>query len=237
MPDAMTQKKPPSLSPDAVAAWLKDHPDFFQKHPDVLDKMAPPKQKSGKGVADFQYYMVQRLKADRDEVLESTREIVENSRANMNNQARVHKAILLLLESRSFEDFIRTITMDFAALLDVDIISLAIEASGKVIPQITLSGVRALPPGSIAQLTEGQPVLLEAGIAGLEALYGGGARLVKSQALVRLDIGPDAPAALLAFGSRDPSLFHAGQGTELISFMCQAIARMMNLWLDTDTEE
>ncbi len=237
MPDAMTQKKTPSFSPEDITAWLKNHPDFFQKYPEVLDAMAPPKQKAGKGVADFQFYMVQRLKADRDEVLESTREIVENSRANMNSQARVHRAVLLLLEARTFEDFIRTITMDFAALLDVDIISLAVETSGAVIPQITFSGVRALPPGRVAQLTDGQAILLEAGISGLEEIYGGGARLVKSQALVRLDLAADAPAALLAFGSRDPSLFHPGQATELVSFLCQAVARMMHIWLDIGSHE
>ena len=54
--------------------------------------MVPPKEKFGKGVADFQHYMVQRLKADRDEVLESAREVVENSRANMNSQTRIHRA-------------------------------------------------------------------------------------------------------------------------------------------------
>jgi|GEM_PF-5814629 len=85
-----------------------------------------------KNVADFQSYMIKRLKDDREDVIQSAREIVENSRANMNNQTRIHNAILLLLEATSFQDFIHTMTMDFAAMLDVDIISLVIEIDAGV---------------------------------------------------------------------------------------------------------
>jgi uncharacterized protein YigA (DUF484 family) len=233
MTDAMTDtKKPPVLTEKEVAAWLEAHPNFLQRHPEVLDFLHAPKAVSGKGVADFQAYMVKRLKADRDEVLESAREIIETSRTNMNNQTRIHKCIVALLEARTFEDFIRTITMDMTAMLDVDIVSLIVEAEGKTVPQITLSGVRAVGVGSIQAVMGDKRTRLESNILGLEEIYGGGARLVKSQALLRLDIAPSAPVALIAFGSRDPEFFEPGQGTELITFLGDVAARMMRIWLD-----
>jgi uncharacterized protein YigA (DUF484 family) len=75
-------------------------------------------------------------------------------------------------------------------------------------------------------------IVLESGINGSEALYGGGAGLVLSQALVRLHIGPDQPEALLAFGSRDPDLFQKGQATDLLSFLGKVIERRFHSWLD-----
>lgn len=234
MSDTMTlppDDKTLSLTEQDVINWLRDHPDFLKKHSDLLDHMTPPKEKFGKGVADFQHYMVQRLKADRDEVLESAREIVENSRANMNSQTRMHRAILMLLEATTFEGFVSTITLDFPSLLDVDIVSLIVETDTAVVPQIHLQGVRAVAPGTIHLLMKDKPIILEANISGIDEVYGGGAGLVKSQALLKLHVGDEAPAAMIAFGSRDPKAFESTQGTELIAFLGCVTERLFQAWL------
>ena len=138
---------PPPAEEAEIAAWLGRNPDFLKRHPDLLDALHLPDSKPGKGVADFQSYMVKRLRSDRDDVLESAREVIETSRANMNNQTRIHKCVLLLLEARSFEEFIRIITMDFAAILDVDVVAILIEneqarSVQALLPGIRLAGVR-----------------------------------------------------------------------------------------------
>lgn len=231
MPDTMTKRPDSDLSEDDIIAWLRANPRFLRDNPNVCDLLLPPAEKKGKGIADFQAYMIQRLKDDRDGIIEEARELVENSRHNMNNLSRIHRAILMLLEAQSFEDFVRTITLDFASLLDVDIVSLIIETEDKVIPHVDLAGVRLVTPGTVTLLLHNQVVSLEAATTGLEQLYGGGATLVKSQALMRLQIGPAVPPALLAFGSRDPNMFYAGQGTEMISFLGQVVERSFRSWL------
>lgn len=232
-PDSMPKKNPPPppLSEDDVIAWLKAHPGLFQRRPEALDHVTPPREHKGKGIADFQFYMVQRLRADRDDVLESAREVVETSRANMNIQTRVHTAVLMLMEARDFEDFIRTITMDFASVLDIDIVSLIVETEGTVIPHIDLAGVRAVSPGTVNLLMKDRDVVLEAAVNGLAELYGGGATLVKSQALIRLNIQRGGAPSLLALGSRDPGLFQEGQGTELAGFLGRVTERCFRTWL------
>jgi uncharacterized protein YigA (DUF484 family) len=79
---------------------------------------------------------------------------------------------------------------------------------------------------------QGQSVLLQSDIGGLEAIYGGGANLVQSQALLRVDISMDTPPAILAFGSRDPKMFQPGQGTEMVSFMARVVERAFRSWLN-----
>ena len=235
MSDVMTEDRPvnlDSISEESIIEWLKKNPSFFNENPEVLDYITPPRDDQGKGIVDFQYYMVKRFKEDRDEVLESAREIVETSRANMSNQSRIHKAILMVLEAHNFEDFIRTITMDFAPLLGVDIISLLVEADDGVIPHINVSGVKVIPFGASQELLGDKMVLLQDKIVGVEAVYGGGAKLVNSQALLRLNLSGAVPSVMVAFGSRDPEMFAEGQATDLLMFLGRVLERCFSLWLD-----
>ena len=176
--------------------------------------------------------MIDRLKSDRQEVIESTREIVENSRANMNNQQRVHTAVLRLLEAQNFEDFIHSITMDLANILDVDISVLVVEADGENVPHVNVNGVRIIPAGTTDKWMGEKPVLLQDNISGSEAIFGGGATLVQSQILLRVDISMDTPPAILAFGSRDPGAFSEGQATDQILFLARVIERSFRSWLN-----
>lgn len=234
MTQTMTDKNdaPPPLTADDVIAWLRNNPDFLQRNPDVCDLLAPPREYKGKGVVDFQQFMVNRLRADRDGVIEEARDIVETSRANMNNLSRIHTAVLMLLEARDFEDFIHTLTMDCPSILNVDIMSLVVEAEDGVVPHISVSGVYAVSPGSIDLVMKESAISLEANIRGLGEIYGGGAGLVNSQALVRMTIDPQMPSAMLAFGSREPELFQAGQATDLLMFFSRTVERLFRSWLD-----
>ena len=220
------------ISPDDVLAFLKENPKFLQQHPEACDLLIPPKGAAGKGVADFQSYMIERLKADKEQASASARDLVETSRANMNNQQRIHKAVLLLLEARNFEEFIQTITMELASLLDVDIAVLVVEADGESIPHIQTNGIRVIPEGTTAKWMEGKNVLLQDNISGIEAIYGGGATLVQSQILLRVDIAMDTPPAILAFGSRHPDMFAEGQATDQILFLARVIERCFRTWLN-----
>ncbi|MCF8496522.1 MAG: DUF484 family protein [Alphaproteobacteria bacterium] len=228
MSDTLTDS-PLSLSAEDVVAFLRKNPKFLQKNPEAIDLLIPPK--SAKGVADFQSYMIERLKADKEEVMQTTRGIVETSRANMNNQQRVHKAVLRLLEAENFGDFIHCITMDLASLLSVDIAVLVVECDGESIPHINTNGIRVIPPGTADRWMSGKSVLLQDNIGGIEAVYGGGAALVRSQIMLRVDISMNTPPAILAFGSRDPQMFHEGQATDQILFLARVIERAFRSWL------
>jgi uncharacterized protein len=227
----VTQAHHPNLDADDITEWLKSHPDFLQKNPEAVQYLIPPKQQNGKGIADFQTYMIERLKADKTEAIETAKEIVETARHNMNNQTRIHRAVLRLLEAESFEEFIESITADLTTLLDVDITSLVIESDGQKIPHVTLPGIRIVPAGTLDKWMMGKNILHQSDISGVETVYGAGANLVRSQVLVRVDISQKTPPAVLAFGSRDPLMFQAGQGTEQVSFLAGVVERCIRSWL------
>jgi uncharacterized protein YigA (DUF484 family) len=235
MSDIMTKDdRDTIIDEDDVIAFLRKHPRFLINNPEICDLLEPPAQHDGRksGVADFQHYMVKRLKEDRDGIIEEAREIVEISRANASNLSRIQRSVLMLLDAYSFEDFIHALTMDCATVLDVDIISLIVETDGGTVPHINLTGVHAVTPGTVALVMRDRGAMLEGNIIGLDEVYGGGAGLVKSQALVKLIISQHLPPAMIAFGSRDPVLFQEGQGTEQIAFLGRVIESCFRSWLN-----
>ncbi len=222
-----------ALSKKDVTSFLKDNPSFLRDNPDILDMLIPERQRPKKGqVADFQSYMIERLKADKDEVVESTREIIENARSNMNNQQRIHACVLRLLEAQTFDEFIQCITMDLSPMLNVDIAVLVVESNETDIPHVQQNGIRILPEGTVEKWMGEKAVMLQDNISGIEAIYGGGAALVASQILLRVDISRNTPPAILAFGSRNPTLFQDGQATDQILFLARVIERCFRSWLN-----
>ncbi|MEO3432628.1 DUF484 family protein [Inquilinus sp. CAU 1745] len=215
-----------------VAAYLNAHPDFLIDHPEVVARMAAPTPDRPDGVVDLQSFMVERLRSEVDRLKGQQRAIISASRANHNSQNRVHAAILFLLDARNFEQLIQTITTDLAVLLDLDVACLLIESNGQDLPQALASGIRVVDEGFVEQHLAHREALLQGDIAGSEAIFGAGAGLVRSQALVRLAISADTPPCLLALGSREPDMFHEGMRTELMSFMARVLERCIGSWLD-----
>ncbi len=225
--ETMTQ----DLTAEDIIEYLKQNPKFLQKNPEACDLLIPPKNGDAKNVKDFQSFMIERLKTDKEKVLEKTQALVENARSNMNNQQRIQAVVLRLLEARNFEEFIHIITMDLSTMLDTDISVFVVESNGNDIPHILTNGIRVLPEGTIDEWMGDKSVMLQSNISGIEPIYGGGATLVQSQALLRIDISMDTPPAILAFGSRDPLMFEDGQGIEMVSFLARVVERAFRSWL------
>ncbi len=216
----------------AIAAYLEAHPDFVRRHPAVLRTLTPPTLDRGKGVVDFQRFMVSRLQRDVGLLGLEKMALVHTARANAHNQSRIQAAVLALIEARSLSQMIEVVTGDLLDILDVDVIAMAVESKGEEAPHVAGSGIRVLAPGAVDGWLGRRDVVLRARIAGDPEIYGGGAGLIQSEALLRLSISKHAPLGLIAFGSRDPELFQEGQGTELVGFLGGVIERLLRAWLD-----
>lgn len=221
-----------NLSSEDVRAYLRNHPDFLIQNPDLIHHLIPPSQDRGRGVVDLQVFMVEKLRADVQRLKSQQRELVGTSRANMHSQNRIHSAVLFLLDARSFEHLIQTITTDLAVLLDLDVACLVVESNGHDTPHVQTSGVRVVEPGLIDQFMGNADVLLNSNIQGDPALYGHAAEWIRSEALIRLHVSSETPEGMLVFGTRDPDAFQPEQGTELIGFLSRVIERVIRGWLE-----
>jgi len=236
--DPKVRKRGPAKAPidaaaeAAIMAYLEANPDFVERHPSVLRALTPPSANHGRGVVDFQRYMVTRLQNDVDLLAIENNALVHTARSNAHSQSRIHNAVLALIGASSLGELIEILTGDLAVMLDVDVIAMVIEATGSEVPCVAASGIRIVEQGAVAKWLGRRDVVLRGAIAGDPAIYGPGAGLIRSQALLRLSVGARTPVGMLAFGSRELDLFQEGQGTELIAFLGAALERLLRAWLD-----
>lgn len=209
-----------------VAAYLRRHGDFLLRHPDLVLSLSPPSRWAEAGaVVDMQAFMIDRLKEEVNRIKGAAEDLILTSRSNMSTQNRTHQAVLVLLEARSLAELAQVIGDDLAPILDVDVATLCFENTPRGLPVLDAPGVQHIPAGSVDLLMGGRDrhCALNEEMPGDPALFGAGTGLVASSALVRLSPGGELPEGLLALGSRHGCTFHAGQGTELISFLARVI--------------
>jgi uncharacterized protein YigA (DUF484 family) len=216
-----------------VVEYLEQNPDFLSRNTQALEQQTTPERELGDGVVDFQLAMISRLRADVAGHTDRQRELLHTSRANLSIQARIHECVLALLDARSFEKVIETVATDLTVLLDLDVVTLCVESkqgawSGGAAGQ----GLRMISSGAVEEVFgTGEGLILRCGVEGHGEAFGEAASLVRSEALVRLQISSSTPPALLAFGSRDLEKFHPGQATELISFLAAVLESVIRGWL------
>ena len=223
---------PAAPTAEEIADFLTAHPDFLDAHPELLAQLTTQATVRPDGVVDLQAVMVERLRGESTRLRDEQRSLISASRANQNTQNRVHAAILFLLDAESFEHLIQTINTDLSVLLDLDVSVLLVESDGRSLPHAEQSGVRIVDEGFADRYLGSRDVALAGNVAGDEGLFGAAASLVRSQALVRLNVSSEAPPCILALGSREPDMFHSGMRTELISFLARVLERCIRSWLD-----
>jgi uncharacterized protein YigA (DUF484 family) len=222
-----------ALSPAQVMDYLGRHPDFLMQHPELLDGQMAPGRKRGAGIADLQQFMVERLRRDISRLRSEQDELLANARDNLSTQERMHRAALALLAAQSREQLIEIVATDLAVLLDVDAVGLCIEGGAEHSWPFMVEGIHRVPAGTVDRLLgEGRDALLRDETEGDAEIFGPAAGLVRSDALLRLCPSPRAPVGLIAFGTRHPGYFNAGQGTELLIFLKRVLETCVRQWLD-----
>jgi uncharacterized protein YigA (DUF484 family) len=213
-----------------IVEYLKRHPNFLVDHAELIALLTPPSRRQGDNIVDMQHFMLDRLKADLQRVTGQQRDLISTSRFNLSSQQRVHGGVLALIAATSFDQLIQIVTIDLTVLLDVDVVTLCIE-SGDRLARAPMAGIQLLTPGTVDDLlSRDRDARLEDEVAGDPAIFGNGAGLVKSEALLRLSVAGAAPG-LLALGSRRPGKFKAGQGTELLCFLARTLEITISQWL------
>ena len=218
---------------ESVAEYLRRHPDFLVRHPEILDRLTPPAHHSGDGVVDMQKFMLERLRGEVDNLRSCAIELIDTSRSNMSSQTRIHAAALAVLGLDDFEGLVRALADDLPLLLDMDAVVIGFEPTVPPVPDFALPDVRRLPEGTVDRvLGDSRNVLLLRETSDDGTVFGSAAGLVRSAAMARIRPGHVLPVGLLAFGARGPGSFHPGLGTDLVEFLARVIEGCIHKWLD-----
>ena len=221
-------------SEEQVIAYLRRHTDFLSSHPELLLSLSPPSRwTSADGVVDMQVYIIDRLRDELEQVKGAAEHIIHTSRSNLSTQARTHQAVVALLEATDVPSLARAVAEDLPQYLDVDIANLCFEPSPTLRDSLTSPSIRWLGLDDVSRFLGGEDrdCALNDEMPGDPLLFGEGASLVQSSAIVRLMTDDICPKGVIALGSRHGKTFHTGQGTELLCFLAHVIGACLSRFL------
>lgn len=214
--------------PEAVAAYLRAHPEFLAERPDLYRVLLPPRRVHGEVFAD---HMAAMLAAERNRLRAIEAEmgaLLADGRAGTGLAVRVRLAVLALIRST---DVVETVTQELPALLGIETCTLAAEPAPSPYRHRPPAahgwprwGVLPLPRGTVARLIgPGRDAVVRSQPTDREMLHAEAAPLVSRDALARVPVFGGGPM-LLALGARDAAALPARQATATIAFLGRAVA-------------
>jgi uncharacterized protein YigA (DUF484 family) len=198
---------------DAVARYLEDHPDYFDRHPEALARIRISHEVGGPAVSLIER-QVQLLREREQGLQRQLRELVGIARENDALGKRLHQFALALLEARNFEDAIEAarelLRQEFG--LEAVVVRLRGRAdSSPNGPELVLEDDHRLA-AVLTELASGKPLCGGEFDEGLQR-YLFGERVADIRSCAIIPLGDKNPRGVLALGSHDPHRFHPGMGT------------------------
>jgi hypothetical protein len=244
--------QPPSDKPDAsmsaeplIDETLRDRliatPDVLLDDQEIMRALVSANERAmGSNIVDLRGIAMQRLEQRLDRLEDTHRSVIAAAYENLAGTNMIHRAVLRMMEPVRFETFLRDLTGDVAAILRVDALRLVLEsAETRLDPAVArLSDTLVMVPQDYIHdyIQRGRdlavrPVTLRQIAPSDGGLYGDRAQFIRSEACLRLDLGPGRLPGMLVLGSEDPHQFSPQQGTDLLAFFGGVVERVMRRWL------
>jgi uncharacterized protein YigA (DUF484 family) len=232
---------------EALTDWRErvlSDPELILEDRDLMRVLISANDRQmGGNIVDMRGIAMERLENRLDRLEDTHRSVIAAAYENLAGTNQVHRAILKILDHVEFEPFLKSLGTDVAGILRVDRVRLVLEspeATASSAPKVQkLADVLTIvPKGFVDQyLSNGRDVpqrqvTLRQVSESSDKVYGEDGSWIKSEALLRLDLGEGRLPGLLVMGSEDPHQFRASQGTDLLTFFTNAFERLMRRYLD-----
>ncbi len=203
-----------------VAAWLREHPNFFLHHPDVALAIDLPRE-NGRATS-LASYQLDVLREKNRELNRRLQELFAIANENERLTIRTHQFTLALLRA---QDLPQTLAVAVASLREdfsSQWVRILLSKPGMKVsdsPWWSCAGRDSTAMALFADLKpDEEPLCGRLSTTRLVALFGTEAEHVQSSTLLTLgDYG------VLAIGSSDPNHFYPGMGTFFVRLMAQAM--------------
>ena len=216
---------PSDLAPEAVASYLRAHPEFLQLHPELAASLAVPRESGG--AASLTAYQLEVLRDKNRELSRRLQELYATAQENERLTQRTHQLTLALLRASTPLAALQALVASLIEDFHSDLVRVALVGQNFELPAAEWLIARPPQAPELAQFAEfqrsGEPLCGRLAAPKLDFLFGAQAGLVQSCALIPL------PArGLLAIGSREPNRFYPGMGTLFLRMMGEALAAALS---------
>lgn len=215
-------------------------PEVILEDRDLMRALIAANERAmGANIVDLRGVAMQRLEARLDRLEDTHRSVIAAAYDNLAGTNQIHRAILKMMDALTFSEFVANLAGEVAQILRVDVTRLVLESrqTGDDPALRKLGNVlHVAGPGFVDDYLSGgrgspRAIVLRQIEAGPGALYGPEGAVLRSEALMRLDLGPGRLPGMLAFGATDGQQFRPSQGTDLLAFFAGVFERAMRRWL------
>lgn len=216
---------------EAVSRYLEDHPDFLQRHPKTLAKVAL--RHDVNGAASLIERQVRVLREENERLRDQLDELVAIARENDLLAARLHRFAIAMADSASLDDVFDNAYEMLRREFKIDAVAIFCRGNGSAaFARSEFVGDDARLKSVLRDFPVGKPVCgARFDESLLKYLFGANAPEVRSAAVVTL--GAAEAVGLLALGGRDARRFRAEMGTvylaKLGDILMHSIARFAPL--------
>jgi uncharacterized protein len=218
-----------ALTSEQVEQYLREHPEFFNDHLHLLEKISIP-HPSGNAVSLISKQL-EIFRSRHHEMESQLTELIDIARDNDTSYVRMHKLTLALLDAKTVEEAVENLETVLSEYFLTDFVSLRIIKSNPdaVVANLYIApGSADLKPFSKElasnQPTCGRPTLMQAKI-----LFGDSSLDVKSYAIMPM-MFTDLEG-FLAVGSREEERFHYSMGSLFLTQMSEIVGtRLISLF-------
>jgi uncharacterized protein YigA (DUF484 family) len=211
----------PVLAAEDVAAYLREHGDFFVEHEELLTSLRLPHQR-GDTVSLVERQM--KLLRERNiEMRHRLSQLMDVARDNDRLFDKTRRLILALMDAGSLEEVVMAVEDSLRQEFQVPFVSLILfsDTPTPVGRSVTSAEAQAAIGGL---LTDGKSVAGTLRDHELDFLFGEEQRQqIGSAALVTLNGGQ----GLLAIASRDPQHYKSSVGTLFLGYIGEVLSRML----------
>lgn len=220
------------LTAEQIAAYLKQHPDFFTVQPEVLDSLQL--STSPEGTVSLAQRQLELSKKKNETLHTQLNSLLFNARKNNELQSRVHQLCLRLMDAKDLDELLPLLMYELKQEFEADEVALRLFYTGNAklpLPAMLTDNIlqHHVDDDSFkifdSLLAKQQPVCGRLTLAQKTVLFGEQAKQVESVAC--LPLGHEPCAGLLAIASFDVNRFHADMGTDYLSFLGEITMRLL----------
>lgn len=222
------QTAPASETEQDIVDYLNSHPEFFVRHPGILESMEIPHQ-CGKAVSLVEY-QVSVLRDQSRELRGKLKKLVSNARENEELNRRLHKLTLALIECTAVDEVFASLYQSLREDFSAEHAAIRVFGAPKRVIDRGLAEFVGNDP-------ESEP-LFEPMFRSLKPLCG---RMKPEQVAflfpdhaqeigssVVLPLGESRGFGLLAVASRDPQRYYPGMGVVFLTQLSEVVTKVLH---------
>lgn len=218
-----------------IVRFLRDHPDFFEHHQDLLaDMLLPHETGSAISLVERQ---VSVLREQRDDYKKKLQQLIKTAQQNEKLNNHVNALILALLDAESLDEVLQIVQTRLVNDFDAEAVVVRLFDTGHP----TMSRIPELVDwsepvmGAFEKVIEGRKPVCGALKPGqLDALFNDQSDNIVSAALIPLVVSVESRKCygMLAIGSPDRNRFRADMGTVFLSQLGKVLTRVLKSHLE-----